>query len=184
MTKDERLSRFLATCIVAGLLSVLTLIVVYFCSFSDHGWHLSKSVIGALSLLALVSVLFGALAVSNKSPKAAFGFVPVILFLGVLAYRGMWLSLPDEMTDPTNRAVFAGIIIVYGFILFTLREAFRGLYATIELAVAGVTGYLSLVRLAHDRDMFAAYLALAGSCYICVRAFDNFAKWRDERDNA
>lgn len=91
-----------------------------------------------------------------------------------------WGSLPGLFQSGWAQAAMSLLIIVLGYLFFVLRKNHRFFYATLELGVAAATAARSASELATDQDRWGWVLALSGSLYIAVRAFDNFDKALDE----
>ncbi len=90
-----------------------------------------------------------------------------------------WGRLPQLLALPGAPTVVAAMTAGLGWCFFELRKRRRGIYATLELAVACATAYKSAVAssVSSQPDRWGYVLGLLASIYIAVRAFDNFDKW-------
>jgi hypothetical protein len=117
----------------------------------------------ALFWINLVTILFIALAIF------VFGYLPYIFSF-----------LDDHIQNKyLLGAIGSFVTLLIGFSLYRLRERKLRIYALVEIAVALVTGWISITRIKVQGDL-AIWVALAASAYITVRGLDNYQKAKEK----
>lgn len=116
----------------------------------------------------------------------AFGVLVASVFaIGILRLLALgaitlWDRFPYVASSLWGALAIGAVVALLGGFLFVLRETKRFFYASLELGAAIGVSAEACLRLGPTTSKSALVFALLGGIYIAVRAFDNFAKAREE----
>lgn len=110
-----------------------------------------------------------------------FTYAPLAARVRVAAL--VWLGLPlviailrAEVLERWFVALVPTLVILFGVLLFRLRERYQFHYGVLDIAFAALSSWIAASRLYKSPTKFQAWLGIGTGLYIMVRGCDNVSK--------